>query len=144
MAKKTVNLIGYNVLLEEAELENKSSGGIIIPDTHKEEQDLICGKVIRTGPGFLIPQTAEHDVSTVLGESSSLQVKAQFIPLDVKEGDMVYYNKGAGEEIMLNGKIYVILPYPMIKLFIRSEGGEFDLDNLKSVDDMLNVDGVDL
>lgn len=68
--------------------EEKTAGGIVIPDTAKEKP--IKGKVVATGPGKRL-------------ESGDIQA------LDVKVGDMVLYGKYAGTEVKLNGKEYIVM-----------------------------------
>ncbi len=63
--------------------EEKTAGGLIIPDTAKEKP--LAGKVVATGPG-----TAE-------------------VKMEVKEGDQVLYGKYAGTEINVEGTTYLIL-----------------------------------
>ncbi|MBQ2993043.1 MAG: co-chaperone GroES [Alistipes sp.] len=63
--------------------EEKTAGGLIIPDTAKEKP--LAGKVVAAGPG-----TAE-------------------VKMEVKEGDQVLYGKYAGTEINVEGTTYLIL-----------------------------------
>ncbi len=70
------------------EEEQKSKGGIIIPDTAKEKPQK--GKVIAVGKGKLLEN----------GER---------VPLDVKEGDKVLFGKYAGNEIKIDGEEYLIM-----------------------------------
>jgi chaperonin GroES len=67
--------------------EERSKGGIIIPDTAKEKPQQ--GKVVAVGPG-------KRDDGKVL-------------PLDVKAGDTVLFAKYAGTEIKLDGDEHIIL-----------------------------------
>ena len=70
------------VLVKRLESEEKTAGGLYIPDTAKEKP---CkGEVIAAGPGKL----AENGTRT---------------PLAVKKGDMVLFNKYAGTEVKLDG-----------------------------------------
>ena len=71
------------VLVEPAVAEEKTAGGIIIPDTAKEKPQK--GKVIATGNG------TKDD------------------PITVKVGDEVLYGKYAGTEISLSGADYIIM-----------------------------------
>jgi len=71
------------VLVEPALAEEKTAGGIIIPDTAKEKPQK--GKVIATGKG-----TKDE-------------------PITVKVGDEVLYGKYAGTEISLSGADYIIM-----------------------------------
>ena len=76
------------IVVEAIEVEQKSKGGIIIPDTAKEKP--IQGEVIAVGSG------AKSDSGTT-------------IPLDVKVGDRVLYGKWSGTEVKFEGKDYLIM-----------------------------------
>ena len=76
------------VLVRRVEAEEKSSGGIIIPDTAKEKPQE--GEVISVGTG------ARADDGKVT-------------PLDVKAGDKILFGKYSGQEIKLEGEEYLIM-----------------------------------
>lgn len=76
------------VLVERLEGEEKTAGGIIIPDTAKEKP--MEGKVIAIGSG-------------VRGEDGKL------VALDVKPGDRILFGKWSGTEVKLDGKDYLIM-----------------------------------
>ena len=70
------------------EQEQKSAGGIIIPDTAKEKPQE--GKVVAVGRG-------------------KLNDDGKVIPLDVKAGDRILFGKYSGSEIKIDGNEYLIL-----------------------------------
>ncbi|SFM61247.1 co-chaperone GroES [Thermodesulforhabdus norvegica] len=76
------------VIVQRVEEENKTPGGIIIPDTAKEKPQQ--GKVIAVGNGKLL-----DDGKTV--------------PLTVKEGDRVLFSKYAGTEVKIEGEEFLIM-----------------------------------
>jgi chaperonin GroES len=76
------------VAIEAIEAEQKSAGGIIIPDTAKEKP--MKGKVIAAGPG-------------TRGDDGKLN------KLDVKVGDTVLYGKWSGTEVKIDGKDLLIM-----------------------------------
>jgi chaperonin GroES len=76
------------VLVKRDEAEEKTAGGIVLPDTAKEKPQR--GKVIAAGPGKVLDSGKRGDMS-------------------VKVGDEVYYGKYAGTEIKIEGEEYVIL-----------------------------------
>ncbi len=80
--------LGDKVLVEVLEAEEKTKGGIILPDTAKEEKTE--GKIIAVGGGKLL-------------ESGKIQ------PLEVKKGDRVIFGKYAGDEILIDGKKHKVL-----------------------------------
>jgi chaperonin GroES len=76
------------VIIRRVKEEEKSKGGIIIPDTAKEKP--IEGEVIAVGSG-------------------KVQKNGKVRPLDVKAGDRVLFGKYSGNEIKLDGVEHVIL-----------------------------------
>ena len=76
------------VLVRRVEAEEKTAGGIIIPDTAKEKPQE--GEVIAVGLG-----TKDED--------------GDRIPLDVKAGDKILFGKWSGTEVKLNGKDLIIM-----------------------------------
>ena len=76
------------VLVRRIEAEEKTAGGIIIPDTAKEKPQE--GEIIAAGPG---------------GRSE----QGQLIPIDVKPGDRVLFGKWSGTEVKINGEDLLIM-----------------------------------
>ncbi|HZC16812.1 MAG TPA: co-chaperone GroES [Caulobacteraceae bacterium] len=76
------------VVVRRIESEEKTTGGIIIPDTAKEKPQE--GEVIAVGPG-------------ARGEDGTLH------PLDVKAGDRVLFGKWSGTEVKLDGEELIIM-----------------------------------
>lgn len=117
MEKKHVKVMGTNVLVKLEDGENKTVRGIVLPDTVKDNVTLARGSVIAKGPGFLLPSYMENDEMASLLEQQDA-VKVRYIPLDVNEGDTVYFNKDAADAVLLDGKQYLILPYGQIRLVV--------------------------
>jgi chaperonin GroES len=76
------------VLVKRLESEEKTAGGLYIPDTAKEKPSR--GKVVAAGPGKLADD----------GKRTALAVKA---------GDLVLFNKYAGTEISLDGEEHLVM-----------------------------------
>jgi chaperonin GroES len=76
------------VLVERIEAEEKTRGGIIIPDTAKEKPQE--GRVIAVGAG-------------------TINEKGEVRPLDVKAGDRILFGKWSGTEVKLDGKDLLIM-----------------------------------
>jgi chaperonin GroES len=76
------------VLVRRVEEEEKSAGGIIIPDTAKEKP--MQGDVIAVGPG-------------------ARDEKGQLVPLEVRTGDRVLFGKWSGTEVKIDGQDLVIM-----------------------------------
>jgi chaperonin GroES len=76
------------VLVRRIDAEEKTAGGIIIPDTAKEKPQE--GEIIAAGPGARNEQ-------------------GQLIPIDVKPGDRVLFGKWSGTEVKIDGQDYLIM-----------------------------------
>jgi len=76
------------VLVEPVEAEEKSAGGIIIPDTAKEKP--MEGKIMAVGSG-------------------ARSEDGKITPLDVKKGDRVLYGKWSGTEVKIEGTDLLIM-----------------------------------
>ena len=76
------------VVIRRVEAEEKTTGGIIIPDTAKEKP--MEGEVVAVGPG-------------ARGEDGKIQ------PLDVKSGDRVLFGKWSGTEVKLDNEDLIIM-----------------------------------
>ena len=76
------------VVIKQSEAEEKTSGGIILPDAAKEKPQM--GKVIALGPGKLFDDGKQSKMS-------------------VKKNDEVIYAKYIGNDIEIDGEKYIIL-----------------------------------
>jgi chaperonin GroES len=76
------------VIVKRVEEEEKTKGGIIIPDTAKEKP--MEGKVIAVGKGKVLEDGKVH-------------------PLDVKAGDRILFGKYSGTEVKINGEEHLIM-----------------------------------
>jgi len=91
--------LGDRILVEPSEAEDKSSGGIILPEAAQEQPRE--GKVIAVGPGRLLDN----------GERQ---------PMSMKEGDIVIYTKYGGTEIKYDDKEYLLVEEDSV-LAIRTD-----------------------
>lgn len=80
--------LGDRIIAKPVTSEEKTAGGIVLPDTAKEKPQE--GEVIAVGPGTLLDN----------GKRS---------PMEVKVGDRIIYGKYAGSEVKIGGEEYIIL-----------------------------------
>jgi chaperonin GroES len=76
------------IVIKPSEAEEKTKGGIILPDTAKEKP--VVGEVVAAGPG-----RRSDD--------------GKIVPMEVKVGDKVLYGKYSGTEVTLDGQEYLIM-----------------------------------
>ena len=88
MAKTKFRPLHDRVVVRRLESEEKTKGGIIIPDSAKEKPQE--GEIVAVGPG---------------GRDES----GKLIPIDVKVGDKVLFGKWSGTEVKLDGEEFLIM-----------------------------------
>jgi chaperonin GroES len=88
MSNSKIQPLGDRVVVEPLEAEEKTAGGILIPDTAKEKQQR--GKVIAVGKG-------------------RINDEGKVTPLEVKVNDQVLFGRYSGSEIKIAGTEYLII-----------------------------------
>ena len=88
MAKAKFRPLHDRVVVKRIDADEKTKGGIIIPDTAKEKPSQ--GQVVAVGPG---------------GRDEA----GKLVPLDVKAGDTVLFGKWSGTEVKLDGEDLLIM-----------------------------------
>ncbi|OIO38998.1 MAG: co-chaperone GroES [Candidatus Omnitrophica bacterium CG07_land_8_20_14_0_80_50_8] len=88
MEKQKIQPLGDRVLVEPLEAEERTSGGIVIPDTAKEKQQK--GKVVAVGKG-------------------KLSKDGKLTPLEVKINDQVLFGRYTGSEVKIGATDYLII-----------------------------------
>jgi chaperonin GroES len=84
----TLKPLADRVVVKPAPAEEKTKGGIIVPDTAKEKP--VWGEVVAAGPGR-VSEDGKH------------------IEMEVKVGDRVLYGKYSGTEVTIDGEEYLIM-----------------------------------
>ena len=92
--------LGDRILVKRLEAEEKTAGGIVLPDTAKEKPRE--GKVISVGPGKTLDS----------GEKGKIQVK---------KGDRILFTSYAGTEVDIDGEEYLIMPEEDVLAIVRTK-----------------------
>lgn len=88
MSKLSIRPLGEKVLVKRLEAEDRTAGGIVLPDSAKEKPKR--GTVLSIGDGRLLDTGKRH-------------------PLQVKKGDQVLFSSYAGTEVKVEGEEMVIM-----------------------------------
>jgi len=88
MAKLKFRPLHDRIVVKRLDAEEKTAGGIIIPDTAKEKPSQ--GEVVAAGPG-------------------ARDEAGKLVPLDVKAGDKVLFGKWSGTEVKIDGQDLLIM-----------------------------------
>ncbi len=88
MSEIKLKPLGDRVVVKPAAAEEKTAGGIILPDTVKEKP--VEGTIVAAGPGKVADD-------------------GKVVKMEVKVGDKVLYGKYSGTEVTINGEEYLIM-----------------------------------
>ncbi|MDA8171916.1 MAG: co-chaperone GroES family protein [Nitrospiraceae bacterium] len=115
--KKNLIIVGDRVLIEPDSSAGKSAAGLYLPPNIKEREKVQAGKVVKTGPGYPIPDTSIGDDPPWAEKKRS----TRYFPLEALEGDYAIFLKNDAVEIEFEGKKYVIVPHSSILALVRTE-----------------------
>ncbi len=88
MSKLNINPLGDRIVVKPMEAEEKTKGGIILPDTVKEKP--VEGTIVAAGPG------RKSD-------------DGKIVEMEVKVGEKILYGKYSGTEVTIDGEEYLIM-----------------------------------
>lgn len=115
--EKELIIVGDRVLIEPDEGHDRTETGLYLPQGVKEKEKVQCGTVVKTGPGYPIPDPAALEIEP--WETPTVENK--YFPLQAKEGDYCVFLRSAGIEIQFEGKKYLVVPHSAILVIKREK-----------------------
>lgn len=113
---KNVILVGDRVLIKPSTTKDTTKGGLYLPPTVKEKEEIFTGYIIKVGPGYALPVIQETDEPW-----KKKAEEPQYVPLQAKQGDLALYVNKSGYEIQINSEKYCIVPHSAILMLYRDE-----------------------
>ena len=125
--KKQLLVVGDRVLVKPTLSQGKTHHGLYLPQGVEEKEKVQTGIVMKTGPGYPMPDPASVDDEPW----SRSRHDTKYIPLQVEEGDQVIYLRKSAVELEYERETYLIIPHSAILLIVREDllGGLSDGDN---------------
>ena len=117
--KKELILVGDRVLIEPDAGNERTNAGLYLPQGVKEKEKINTGRVIKTGPGYPIPDPSILDQEPWLKAS-----KDKYFPLQAREGDYCIFLRDQGIEIEFDNKHYIVIPHSAILVLLRDDISE--------------------
>jgi len=108
-------VVGDRVLLSPDNSMDKTTSGLYLPPTVKEKEKVHGGYVVKTGPGYPLPNPAAEE------HWSGRQKELQYVPLQAKEGDYALFLRESAVEIEFENNKYLIVPHSSILALVRTE-----------------------
>ncbi|WP_420316964.1 co-chaperone GroES [Ekhidna sp.] len=112
---KNIVVVGDRVLIKPVKETQKTDSGIYLPPGVQEKEKVQSGYIVKAGPGYPIPHSAEDE------DWKPEDEKIKYIPLQAKEGDLALFLQKGAFEIQYNKEKYYIVPQSSILMLEREE-----------------------
>lgn len=115
MSKELI-IVGDRVLVEPDKARDRNEHGLYLPQGVKEKEKVQSGTVIKTGPGYPIPDPNSFD-SEPWAQKENKEKK--YFPLQAIAGDHCVFLRNAGIEMQYEDQKYIIVPHSAILVLVR-------------------------
>ena len=110
-------IVGDRVLVEPDAGEQETEAGLILPASVAEREKIGSGRVVRVGPGYLMPNP-EYSEGEPWTEPKAV---VRYLPLQAQPGDLAYFLRKEALEILYQQKRYLILHHAAILALLRPD-----------------------
>lgn len=111
-----IHVIGDRVLVKPRKESERTESGLYLPPGIREKEKVQYGYVVKSGPGYPIP--TQLDIEE---EWKPDKEKVNYLPLQVKEGDLAVFLQSSSYEVQYKGDKYYIVPQSSILMIERDE-----------------------
>ena len=108
-------VVGDKILIKSKSPSEKTNSGLYLPPGIQEKEQVQSGYVMKTGPGYPMPLTADDE------SWKKTEDKIKYIPLQAKEGDLAIFLQRDAIEVIYKNEKYFIIPQHSILLLESDE-----------------------
>ena len=124
-------VIGDRVLIRPEDPKEKTNTGLYLPATVREKDKVQSGRVVKTGPGHLIPNPEYSDAEPWAPERPPVR----YLPLQATPGDFALFLRKEAIELVYEEEAYLIVPHHALLAVVRPEApDERELYGRRSAD----------
>lgn len=114
---KKLVVVGDRVLIRLKSPADKTKSGLYLPPGVQEKEKIQSGYVMKAGPGYPIPLPADHNDEPWKDTNE----KTQYVPLQVKEGDLAIFLLNGAHEVQYENEKYYIVSQNAILMLERDD-----------------------
>jgi co-chaperonin GroES (HSP10) len=107
-------VVGDRVLIKPRDMETHTRSGLVLPASVKEKEEIFSGYILKTGPGYPIPNNDYEETWKATDDT-------KYIGMQATEGDLAIFLKSRAYEIEFENEKYLIVPHSAILLLIRDD-----------------------
>jgi co-chaperonin GroES (HSP10) len=116
MMSRELIVVGDRVLIAPDEGASRTQMGLYLPEGVKEKEKVQSGIVVKTGPGYPVPDPAAMEREPW----QEAKPENKYFPLQAQEGDRCIFLRSSGIEVEYEGKKYVIVSHSSILVLLRN------------------------
>lgn len=126
-------MVGDRVLIAPDEDEKQTKAGLYLPASVAEKERIGSGRVVKVGPGHLIPNPEYSEGESWAGNREAVR----YLPLQARPNDFAFFLRKESVEMTFEEKEYLIVPHSAILALVRTHPEDWngDLDDLLGTDD---------
>jgi co-chaperonin GroES (HSP10) len=115
--RKQMIVVGDKILVELDNEHDKTKSGLYLPPSVREKEKVATGRVVRVGPGYVIPNPNFSDEEPW----STPKDPMRYIPLQTREGDYAMFLREQAIEVEFEEKKYLIVSQSAVLMLVRDE-----------------------
>lgn len=115
-----VHVVGDRVLVRPADDDDRTAAGLYLPAGVAAKETVRGGRVVRTGPGHVVPNPDYSGDEPWAGDASPVR----YLPLQAREGDYALFLREKAVEIEYGGERYLIVPHGALLALVRPQHPE--------------------
>lgn len=108
-------IVGDRVLIAPDEGEQQTKAGLYLPASVAESERVQHGRVVKVGPGYVVPNP-EYSEDETWKQTSSIK---RYLPLQADPGDVAYFMRKEAITVTYRDAKYLIIPHSAILFLVR-------------------------
>ncbi|MEL7363128.1 MAG: co-chaperone GroES family protein [Bacteroidota bacterium] len=117
MPLESLLVVGDRVLVRPEEADSQTQAGLYLPASVRAKQRVQAGRVVKTGPGHMMPNPEFSDAEPWAPERPAVR----YLPLQAEPGDLALFLQEKAIELEYDGEQYLILPHEAILALVRPD-----------------------
>jgi co-chaperonin GroES (HSP10) len=115
IGKKELVLVGDRILIRLEKPDERTHGGLYLPQTAIEKAKVQSGRVVAVGPGLLIPSPDRVDDEPWREQTTS----GHYLPVQAQVGDLCLFLREHAVDVKIEGDDYVVVPQSAVLVLLR-------------------------
>ena len=125
-------VVGDRVLIEPQTGEDKTETGLVLPASVSQQGEVLSGRVVETGPGYLT-QNPEYSESETWKESGT---PVRYLPLQAEPGDFAFFMGNEAIDLRYEETSYMIIQHNAILALVRGNDTPGEEPSDTTIDDL--------